>query len=231
MEAKKTIRADLSLKQNLFLSIGFIISLSLVITAVEWKSYERSEFALLNAQLESEVEDILEIPPTTQPPPPPPKVRMPVIVEVPDIEEIEEDIEVDLDVEITEETEIEEVVFVDAPELVEEEVDEVFTFVEQQPAPDGGLEKFYSDIAKKVRYPNQARRMGIQGKVFVRFIIDKQGNITNIEVVKGIGGGCDEEAIRVMKTMPAWSPGKQRGVPVRAMMIIPINFQLKNDNS
>ena len=68
--------------------------------------------------------------------------------------------------------------------------------------------------------------MGVEGKVYIRFIISKTGELTHIEVAKGIGGGCDEEALRVMNTMKAWSPGKQRGVPVRVMMIIPISFQL-----
>ena len=191
MEAKKTLRADLAAKQNLFLSIGFIISLSLVITVIEWKSYNKAEFSLLSSELDSDVEDILEIPPTSQPPPPPPKVQLPVIVEVPDIEEIEDEIEINLDVEITEETAIEEVVF-DAPEFEEEVADEVFTIVEQQPTPPGGMAAFYKEIGEKIRYPNSARRMDIQGKVYVKFIIDKNGAITNVEVVKGIGSGCDQ---------------------------------------
>ena len=227
MEAKKTLRADLTHKSNLFTSIGLIISLSLVITIFEWKSYNKAEFSLLAADLDSNIEDVLDIPPTEQPPPPPPKIQAPVIVEVPDIEEIEEEIQIDLDVEINEETSIEEVVFAEAPEVVEESADEIFTIVETQPTPKGGYTVFYKEIGEKLRYPATAKRMGVEGKVFVQFVINKDGSITNMKIVKGIGSGCDEEAIRVMGTMPSWEPGRQRGRPVRVQMIIPIRFILK----
>jgi len=228
MEAKKTIRADLSHMTNLFTSIGLIVSLSLVITVFEWKSYEKADFSLLTGDFDTDIEDVLDIPPTEQPPPPPPQVQAPVIVEVPDIEEIEDEIEVNLDVEITEETAIEEVVFSDAPILEEEEAEEIFTIVETQPLPKGGYEAFYKEVSEKLHYPSSAKRMGIEGKVYVQFVINKNGSITNVKVVKGIGSGCDEEAIRVMKTMPPWSAGRQRGRPVRVQMIIPIKFVLKS---
>jgi protein TonB len=227
MEAKKTLRADLNQKKNLFSSIGFIVSLSLVITVFEWRSYDKADFSLLAADLDTEVEDVLEIPPTSQPPPPPPQLQAPVIVEVPDIEEIEDEIDVNLDVEITEETAIEEVIFSEAPEIKEETADEVFTIVETAPLPTGGYEAFYAEIARKLKYPTSAKRMGIEGKVYVQFIINRDGSMTDFSIVRGIGSGCDEEALRVMKSMPKWSPGKQRGRPVRVQMIIPIRFMLK----
>jgi len=167
---------------------------------------------------------MLDIPPTEQPPPPPPKIQQPEIVEVPDEEEIEEEIEVNLDVEITEEDVIEDVVF---EEPVEEEVaDEVFTIVEQQPEFPGGMGAFYQYVQKKLKYPSQARRMGIEGKVFVQFVVDKAGNITEVVAVRGIGAGCDEEAVRVIGGSPKWKAGKQRGKSVKVRMILPITFKL-----
>jgi len=223
MEAKKNPKADLNNKTGLFLNIGLVVSLLLVITAFEWRFYDDGELMDLG-QVSDEFEDVMEIPPTEQPPPPPPKIQQPEIIEVPDEEEIEEEIEVDLDVEITEETVVEDIVF-DAP--VEEEVaDEIFTIVEDQPQPKGGMAAFYEYIGKKLKYPAQARRMGIEGKVFVEFVVDKDGSITSVKAIKGIGAGCDEEAIRVIQTAPKWNPGKQRGRPVKVRMILPITFKL-----
>ena len=223
MEAKKNPKADLNKKTTLFLNIGLVVSLALVIMAFEWRFYDDGELMDLG-QVSDEFEDVMEIPPTEQPPPPPPKIQQPEIIEVPDEEEIEEEIEVDLDVEITEETVVEDIVF---DEPVEEEVaEEIFTIVEDQPSPKGGMAAFYEYVGKKLKYPAQARRMGIEGKVFVEFVVDKDGTITDVKAIKGIGAGCDEEATRVIQTAPKWNPGKQRGRPVKVRMILPITFKL-----
>lgn len=223
MEAKKNPNADVFKKSGLFLNIGLVITLLGVITAFEWKFYD--DGALMDlGEVTDQFEDVMEIPPTEQPPPPPPKIQQPEIIEVPDEEEIEEEIEVDLDVEITEETVVEEIVF---DEPVEEEVaDEIFTIVEDQPAPIGGMTAFYEYVGKKLKYPAQARRMGIEGRVFVQFVVDKDGTITEVTAIKGIGAGCDEEAVRVIEGAPKWKPGKQRGRPVKVRMILPITFKL-----
>ena len=168
----------------------------------------------------------MDIPPTEQPPPPPPVVQLPEIIEVPDEEEIEEEIEVDLDVEVTEETVIEDIVFEEAPE--EEEVDEIFTIVEDKPTFPGGDGAMYKYLGKSIDYPSQARRMGIEGRVFVQFIVGKDGSIRDVQAIKGIGAGCDEEAVRVIKKMPKWSPGKQRGRAVQVRMVLPVFFKLNN---
>lgn len=223
MVEKKSPEADVSRKSGLYMNIGLVIALLLVIAAFEWKFYDDGDLADLG-QVSDDFEEMLDIPPTEQPPPPPPKIQQPEIVEVPDEEEIEEDIEVDLDVEITEEDVIEDIVF---EEPVEEEVaDEVFTIVEQQPEYPGGMGAFYQFVQKKLKYPSQARRMGIEGKVFVQFVVDKAGNITEVKAVRGIGAGCDEEAEKVIGQSPKWKPGKQRGKSVKVRMILPITFKL-----
>jgi protein TonB len=223
MEAKKNPKADLEGKSLMFLHIGLVVSLALVITAFEWRFYDEGATMDLG-QIDDNFEDLMEIPPTEQPPPPPPVIQQPEIIEVPDEEEIEDEIEIVLDVEITEETVIEEMIFEDAPE--EEDVDEIFTIVEDQPEPPGGMSAFYQYIAKNLKYPSQARRMGIEGKVFVQFVVDKDGSITEVQAVKGIGAGCDEEAVRVISRAQKWKPGKQRGRPVKVRMILPITFRL-----
>jgi len=223
VESKKNPKADLTRTTGLFLNVGLVVSLLIVIFAFEKKVYDDGSLVNLNAQAE-DFEDLMDIPQTQQPPPPPPKKVQPEIIEVPDEEEIEEEIEIDLDVEMTEETVIEEVVFEEAPE--EEEVDEIFTIVEDQPTPEGGMSAFYQFISKKLKYPAQARRMGIEGKVFVQFVVDKDGSLTEVQAVKGIGAGCDEEAERVIKSAPKWKPGKQRGRSVKVRMILPITFKL-----
>ncbi len=206
----------------LLTNLGLVFSLTIVLTAFEWKSYDKVEVIDLG-RVDDSFEDILEIPPTEQPPPPPPKVQQPEIIEVPDEEELEEEIEVNLDVEVTEETVIEEIV---EEEPEEEEVDQVFLIVEEQPEPNGGMQAFYDYLGKKIRYPEQARRMGVEGRVFVEFVVGKDGNLTDVKVVKGIGAGCDEEAVRVVKQVPPWKPGKQRGRPVKVKMTVPVYFRL-----
>jgi len=223
MEAKKNPKADIYKKSGMFLNIGLVISLLLVIVAFEWKDNDEGNLMDLG-QINDDFEEMTEIPPTQQPPPPPPKIKQPEIIEVPDEEEIEEDIDVDLDVEMTEDTEIEQQVF-DEP-VEEEETDEIFTIVEQQPTFKGGMAAFYSYVQKKMKYPTQARRMGIEGRVYVQFVVGKDGSISEVTVLRGIGAGCDEEATRVLKNSPKWKPGKQRGKPVKVRMVLPITFQL-----
>lgn len=223
MEAKKTENASLSKKSGFFFNIGLFVSMCLIVLAFEWKKYDDGPLMDLG-QVSDDFEELLEIPPTEQPPPPPPKIQQPEIIEVPDEEEIEEEIEVDLDVEITEETVIEEIIVDEAPE--EEVADEVFTIVEDAATPPGGYQAFYEYVGKKMKYPAQARRMGIEGRVYVQFVVDKDGTLTEVQAVKGIGAGCDEEAVRVLKGAPKWSPPKQRGKPVKQRIILPITFKL-----
>ena len=221
MEIKKYPKYDLENYHQLFLNIGLIVALTAVIIAFEWRTYDRGAGMDLGV-IEDNFEDLLEIPPTEQPPPPPPVIQQPEIIEVPDEEEIEEEIEIELDVEFEEELVVEELIF----EEPEEEVEEIFTIVEDQPEFPGGIGAFYKYVATNLRYPAQARRMGIAGKVFVQFVVEKDGRLTDVQILKGIGAGCDEEALRVIKKSKAWTPGRQRGRPVKVRMIIPINFRL-----
>jgi periplasmic protein TonB len=223
MEAKKTESADLTKKTSFFFSIGLLVTLALVFTAFEWKQYEESLIDLQGKSTNT-FEEMLEVPPTEQPPPPAPIIQQPQIVEVPDEEEIKEDLNLKFDVEVTEETKVEEVVV--APVEEKENVDEIFSVVEESANPKGGYPAFYKFVGEKIKYPSQARRMGIEGKVFVEFVVNRDGSIVDVKAIKGIGAGCDEEAVRIVQSAPAWTPGKQRGKPVRQKMVIPITFKL-----
>lgn len=108
-----------------------------------------------------------------------------------------------------------------------EDTNEIFTNVEVLPSFPGGLDQFSKFLSKNLRYPPIARDNGIQGRVFVNFVVEKDGSLTDIKVVRGIGGGCDEEAVRVLKSSPRWNPGLQNGRNVRVSYTIPIFFQLQ----
>jgi periplasmic protein TonB len=102
----------------------------------------------------------------------------------------------------------------------------IFVSVQSPPEFHGGKNAFYRFLAHTIRYPPEARTADIQGKVIIHFIVEKDGSLSRIQVVKGIGGGCDEEAARVMKLSPKWNPGMQNGRPVRVSYIMPISFTL-----
>jgi protein TonB len=225
---EKSAKANRQIRYSkLFFSIGLCISLLFIITAFEWKFYDDGKLLDLG-DINSNFENIVEVPPTQQPPTPQPKIVQPKIIEIPDEEEIIEEIEVDLDVEMTEEQVIDQPVFQDlAMEVQEEEADEIFTIVEQQPEPVGGFSSFYEYVAQNLRYPGRAIRNNIEGRVYIQFVVEKDGSLTDIKVLKGIGGGCDEEACRIISEAPKWKPGKQRGRPVRVKMVMPVLFRLE----
>ncbi|MBN8576944.1 MAG: TonB family protein [Cyclobacteriaceae bacterium] len=223
MEAKKTDRADLTKKTSLFFSIGLLVTLAIALTAFEWRQGE-DDLVDLQGKSANVFEELVEVPPTEQPPPPAPIIQQPQIVEVPNEEEIKQDIQLKFDVEVTEDTKVEAVVV--APVEEKEDVDQIFSVVEETAEPKGGMPAFYKYVGEKMKYPAQARRMGVEGRVFVEFVVNRDGSIVDVKSIKGIGAGCDEEAVRVVQSAPAWKPGKQRGKPVRQKMVIPIIFKL-----
>ena len=107
---------------------------------------------------------------------------------------------------------------------------DVFTMVDETATPQGGMPEFFGHIGKILKYPLQARRMGIEGKVFVEFIVETDGSISNVRAKKGIGAGCDEEAVIAVKTAPKWNPAKNKGVVVRQQVVLPISFKLSGSD-
>jgi protein TonB len=111
-------------------------------------------------------------------------------------------------------------------EDAKEETDIIVDFAEETAAPRDGLSAFYKYVGEKIKYPKQAQRMGIEGRVFVSFVIGRDGTISEVKAVKGIGAGCDEEAVRIIQSAPAWKPGRHGGRTVKQRMVIPIIFQM-----
>ena len=226
MEEKKSPKANLENKKLMFIQIGLIISLVLAWAVFEMKSYDKREIdESLLRQTEVLDEEMVEI--TKQEEPKPQPVEMPKTTT--QLEIVEDDVEVE-DIEINAEMDQNEVVeeYV-APVIEEEEVveQEIFQIVEEMPAFPGGEAKLMEYVGKNVKYPQIARESGIKGRVFVSFVVEPDGSVSNVKVLRGIGGGCDEEAMRVVKAMPKWKPGKQRGKAVRVSYMLPINFQLQ----
>ncbi len=223
MEPKKTPKADLENKKRLFLQIGVIVTMLLIWMAFEWRQYERQVVEL--GALDIEIIEEEDIPITRQetPPPPPPPDPSTELIIVDDDVEIEE--EFTIDTEATVFTEVEDF----TPVVVEEEEieeEQIFTIVEDDPEFPGGQGALMQYLQQNLRYPTMAREAGIQGTVFVTFVVERDGSITDVQILRGIGGGLDDEAIRVVENMPRWEPGKQRGQAVRVQFNLPIRFVL-----
>jgi periplasmic protein TonB len=102
----------------------------------------------------------------------------------------------------------------------------VMITVDEHPKPKRGMEGFYQWFAQKAKYPIEARKMGIEGRVYVQFVVEEDGSLSNIKVVQGIGGGCDEETVRVLSTSPKWIPAKSKGKTVKCRVRLPFAFRL-----
>jgi periplasmic protein TonB len=224
MEIKKTERADLGNKSMFFFSLGLFVTMSAIVAVFEYKTYDKG-VDLGAARMEDNLEELIDVPPTDQPPPPPPKIQQPQVVEIPDEEKIEEEIQVNLDVEMTEETKVEQIEIKHEKEEAED-IDQIFTIVEEVAEPIGGNTAFYKYVRDNMKYPALARRMNVSGRVFCEFIVNRDGTIQDVKVVRGIGAGCDEEAIRVLQGSPPWKPAKQRGKAVRSRFHMPLIFKL-----
>ena len=226
MEEKKTPKANLENKKLMFIQIGMVISLLIAWLAFEHKNYDKREIdeSLLNREI---VEDLEMTEITKQEEQKPQPVEMPK--QTTQLEIVQDDVEVEdieINAEIDQKEVIEEVVHV---EVEEEEIveQEIFQIVEEMPSFPGGEAKLMEYVAKNIKYPQIARETGIQGRVFVGFVVEPDGSISNVKLLRGIGGGCDEEAMRVIKSLPKWKPGKQRGKAVRVSSQIPVFFKLQ----
>lgn len=224
MEIKKADKVNLDKKKGLFFEIGLFFAILFALVAFEWKTYEKKESGLLNVQFvlppEEEIEQTKQDEPQMQQPP-----------QVFEIKVVEDDVEVDDDidfVDLEDKVEIEETYIEKAVQEEDEVVEqEIFTIVEEQPSFPGGEAALFEYLKKNIVYPTIAKESGIQGTVFVQFVVEPDGSVSNVKVLRGIGGGCDEEAVRVVKSMPRWNPGKQRGKPVRVYFNLPIRFVLQ----
>jgi periplasmic protein TonB len=227
MEEKKSPKADLENKKFIFTQIGLVIGLALMLVAFEWKSYEKTVLEVTSRQVENVAEDIIPITEQKVKPPPPPPVKQVVKINI-----VEDDVTVDddinIDAEANQNTEVQEYVApVKSDEEESAEEAQIFMVVESMPEYPGGEAALYKFLADNIKYPQMAKESGIQGRVFVTFVVERDGRVTDVRVLRGIGGGCDEEAIRVVQSMPKWTPGKQRGKSVRVQYNLPVKFTLQ----
>jgi len=224
MELKKSPKASLEDKKMLFVMMGLVMVLSLLYIGFEWTESEVKIYDSFDTEMLAEEE--IEIQQTQQELPPPPPPPVPDVVEVINI--VEDDVIVE-SVDINTEDDKNKEVVIAAPVAapVEEEDNVVFQVVETMPSFPGGDQALFKFLGENVKYPVIAQENGIQGRVICQFVVNKDGSIVDVEVVRPVDPSLDKEAIRVIKSMPNWSPGKQRGKSVRVKYTLPVNFKLQ----
>lgn len=223
MELKKNPRADLRRYAGLFFEAGLVVALSAVLASFNYTNHELNRMVFSGID-NIDFEDVL-IPVThpkeIAPPPAPPKVAE-VITIIESESELEETLDID-DVEATQETAI---TIIERPDEAEEAEPEIFFSAEVNPSFPGGMAALYKLIGERLNYPEAARSNGITGKVHLKFVINKRGEVENVQITRGVDPLLDREAIRVIEGLPRWNPGTQRGKPVNVWFSMPINFQL-----
>jgi protein TonB len=225
MQLKKSPEANLENRRLTYLLIGLAFVLSVCYVALEWTEKEVTKYEV--PDMDFLIEEEIEIQQTTQetPPPPPP----PVVQEVEVLNVVEDDVETE-EIEINTEDDKDVEVVIQAPvEVVEEEEEEnvVFQIVENMPEFPGGTQALMKYLGESIKYPVIAQENGIQGRVICQFVVNKDGSIVDIEVVRSVDPSLDKEAVRVIKSMPKWKSGLQRGKPVRVKYTLPVNFRLQ----
>lgn len=227
MVRSKNPQADLELKKGLHFEIGLIISLLIVYLAFQYKAPVREQSVSLDfRETEMIEEEVISTVQKAVPPPLPPQQQFTLLTIV---ENESEDVSnIDIQAEIDESTPIPVYIPPVLPVKEEEEIieTEIFTVVEEQPSFPGGDQARIAYFSKSLKYPPTARELGIMGTVYVSFVVEPNGSISNVKILRGIGGGCDEEAIRVVEGMPLWNPGKQRNKAVRVQFSLPVRFVL-----
>lgn|SRR5574344_2041206 len=236
MEVKKSKKADLEGQKTTSMLIGYIFALGAMFAAFEWttRDYKEVEPVIYAAYAQTEE----EVPPVTQPifqAAPPPPQDAPPVAEILDIVENDEDIKEET-IQSSEETNQATSgpsaptsgPVMAGPAITGEasDEDEVFQVVEDMPLFPGGMEALLKYLGTNIKYPTIAQENQIQGKVVIEFVVNKDGSIVDPKVIKSLEASCDKEAMRVIKAMPKWTPGKQRGKPVRVKYTVPVSFRL-----
>ena len=228
MEIKKSPKADLENRRTLYILLGLVFILSTLFVAFEWTTKEVKVQEIAENSFDAVEEELIPvtIQQPTPPPPPPPAPQVEEILKIVDddkeieqveIESTEDDVNTEVNLNFNEGAPVEE----------EETSNEIFMVVEEMPQFPGGDAALLSYINKSMKYPVIAQENGIQGRVVISFVIEKDGSVAHIEVVRGKDPALDKEALRVIGNMPKWKPGQQRGKPVRVKYTLPVNFRLQ----
>lgn len=233
METKKYPRVDLERFHNLFAELGLVLALGISLLLFTWKTPVKQVEEIRGSvvqEVESEIIPITRQEQVKLPEPPPP----PKVIEVLNI--VANDVEVKEELKVLD-TEADETTVIDVSPIIsttfgndkeaEEKEEPIFFVVEEMPEFPGGELALRKFIAESIKYPVIAQENGIQGKVYVNFVVGKDGRVTNARVIRSIDPALDKEALRVINSLPVWKPGLQRGEPVRVSFSVPISFVLQ----
>ncbi|PLW93192.1 MAG: energy transducer TonB [Marinilabiliales bacterium] len=222
MNAKKHRKKNLERYKSIFFQAGLLMALVFVFFAFEWKSYDEVNNDLYGTDYVL-VEE--ELPPVV------PEKKKELPRETTELEIVKDDQVVKNDVNINVEDDpnkkVKKYTPIKDPDPIIIEPQPIYQVVEDMPEFPGGEESLFKYLSSNIKYPVMAKESGIQGTVHLTFVVEADGSISNVRTLRGIGGGCDEEAIRVVKSMPNWSPGNQQGRPVRVQFNLPVKFVLR----
>ena len=230
MEVKKAPHANIETHKVTFFLMGMVVALALLFVGFEWSSTlsKLDETVIVQDVLAEEEIELTQRDPEPPPPPPPPEPEVPDVIEV-----TEEKVVTKIDLSSLEDdqskAQVQTYTPPPPPKPVEEEAtEEIFVVVEQQPEFPGGMAALMKFLGDNIKYPVIAQENGIQGRVITNFVVERDGSISDVQIVRGQDPSLDKEAIRVIKTMPKWKPGQQRGKPVRVRFTLPVVFRLQN---
>ena len=227
IENKKNANANLENKRSMFFLTGLVLALGAVLMAFEWKSQEVNDVMVLG-ETDFTIEEYLFIPstPPEKKEPPKPIVQMPVF-DIVDNDKQVDDIEMFFEkIDDPSSIDLNNFIFQNSNNPIDKE-EEIVIIAEEMPEFPGGERALVNYLAVNVKYPLIAQENGIKGKVYVSFVIDENGNVYDVNILRGVDASLDNEAIRVVKGMPKWSPGKQGGKPVKVRYNVPIYFELR----
>ncbi len=227
-EVKKSPKANLETHKITSIMMGVVVGIAVIFFAFEWstQSKELDESIIVQDVLAEEEIEITRREPEPPPPPPPPEPEAPEVIDV-----VEEKVETKIDIQTEDDAnkrQAETYVPPPPPKPKQEEVtEEIFVVVEEQPEFPGGNTAMMKFLGDNIKYPIIAQENGIQGRVITNFVVERDGSITDVQVVRGVDPSLDKEAVRVIQSMPKWKPGKQRGTTVRVRFTLPVVFRLQ----
>ena len=227
-EVKKSAKANIESQKVTAILMGMIVAIALIFFAFEWstETEKLDESVIVQDVLAEEEIEITRRDPTPPPPPPPPAPEAPEVIEV-----VETKVETTIDIRTEDDaSRVQQETYVPPPPpkpKVEEVTEEIFVVVEEQPEFPGGNTAMMKFLSDNIKYPVIAQENGIQGRVITNFVVERDGSITDVQVVRGVDPSLDREAIRVIQSMPKWKAGRQRGSAVRVRFTLPVVFRLQ----
>lgn len=227
MRAKKTFNANLERRRSVFIGIGLVVAIGVVLGAFSVTT--RVKAADLVGDNYLEVDDDILIPitevKTPPPPPPPPPKTIEILTIVDDLAEIEDPLEME-----ESEVDLNEIILADIPvveEVIDDGIIEPVAFAEEMPEFPGGIKNLMKFLAKNVKYPTIALENGVHEKVYIQFVVEKDGSVSEAKVLRGEDPALTKEALRVVNLLPKWKPGRQRGEAIRCYYQVPVNFTIQ----